>query len=329
MARFAARTPSRSFAVMVWRGSPGALSVLVAPVVFDQAGRRQAVAVGGVNGHKRIRQPLPPHPLRLLGVVLDHGRRDHHLMAARSAACDRVHRLGDLGPRGVLVVVHGQRGKEGRGHTIPMFGRDGLERVRRVLPPEVPGVVYHHQERLRGLDCELVHPSDHSPHCVGAEWPLCGKPVFLPDGLPRVEDGRTGQAPVYDLRRAPPRLFLPLQHLPAARRCVCRLRPHNGRAVTPCHQEKPFPGRWRPVVRRHQFPPFHGIPQGLQLRKPFAEGLSGLGFHRVAFPYRPPGLELLHVLQDDHPGPHGPGPPQNDPGQAPYVLVHRLSALCL
>ena len=250
--------------------------MLVAPVVFDQAGRRQAVTVGGVNGHKGFRQPLPPYPLGLLGVVLDHGRGDHHLMAARSAACDRVHRLGDLGPRGVLVVVHGQRGHDGGGDAIPVLCRHRLERVRRVLPPEVSGMVHHHQERVRRFDGELVHPTDHPPHGIGAEGALGGKPVFLPDGLPCVEDGRAWQAPVYDLRRAPPRLFPACQHLRCVRRRVGRLRPHNGFPVPSGDQEKPLSRGGRSIVGRHQFPPFYGIAQGLQLGKPPAERLARL-----------------------------------------------------
>lgn len=59
---------------------PGALAMLVAPVVFDQAGRRQAVTVGGVNGHKRVRHSLSPYSLGLLCVVLDQGRRHHALL---------------------------------------------------------------------------------------------------------------------------------------------------------------------------------------------------------------------------------------------------------
>ena len=145
---------------------PRVLPVLIAPVVFDQAGRCQAVAVGGVNSHKRLRHLLAAHPLGLLGVVLDQGGRhhallrlgnlgvcrlrdfppplaapglpygrqrrgDYHLMASRSAACYRVYRLGDPGPRGVFIVVHGQRGHDGGGHAITVFFRDGLERVRR------------------------------------------------------------------------------------------------------------------------------------------------------------------------------------------------------
>lgn len=42
---------------------------------------------------------------------------------------------------------------------------------------------------------------------------------------------------------------------------------------------------------------------------------------------RPPGLELLHILQDDDPGADGSGPPQHNPGKPPYVLVHGLPAL--
>ena len=181
---------------------PNSLAVLVAPVVFDQAGRRQSVAVGGVNGHKRVRHALAPYPLRLLRVVLDQRRRhhallrlgnlgvrrlrdfpppltaaglpygrqrrgDHHLMAARSAACDRVHRLRDPCPGRVLVVVHGQRRHDGGGDAIPVLCRHRLERRGGVLPPEVTRVVYHHQERLRVLYGELVHAPDHPPHGVG------------------------------------------------------------------------------------------------------------------------------------------------------------------
>ena len=250
-------------------------------------------------------------------------------MPASAAGPRRVYWLIDWVARGVSGVGHCP-GHHGRTyHPIPMLCCNGLERVLNLLSPELSSMVDHHQKRVCRLDHELVHAPGHPAHGVGPEWPLGGKAVFLPDFLPCVKNGGTGQAPVYDLRRTPPGQFLPGQYLRAVRWRVGRLRPYNGPPVTAGNQEKSLSGCRRPIVSRHQLPPFHRIAQALQLVNKAPECLPGLCLYRVPTADRPPGLELLHILQDDHAGPDCPSPPQDDPGQPPDVLVHGLPALGL
>jgi len=197
-------------------------------------------------------------------------------LPASAAGPRRVYWLIDWVARGVGGVGHCP-GRHGLAyHPIPMLCCNGLERVHNLLSPELSSMVDHHQKRVCRLDHELVHAPGHPPHGVGSEWPLGGKAVFLPDFFPRVENGGTGEAPVYDLRRAPPWLFPSLQHLRAVRWRVGRLRPYNGLPVTAGNQEKSLSGCRRPIVSRHQFPPLRSIFQALQLGNKPLECLPSL-----------------------------------------------------
>ena len=57
----------------------------------------------------------------------------------------------------------------------------------------------------------------------------------------------------------------------------------------------------RSQVCRNDLPVFNLIPQLQKLPLPFLKGLSGFFLHRFSFSYRPPGNELLHIFQDNHP----------------------------
>ena len=118
-------------------------------------------------------------------------------------------------------------------------------------------------------------------------------------------------------------------HLRAVRRSVGPLRPEDGPPVAPGHQEEPLADGGGSVVRRHQLPPLYVVAQRGQLSHKLLEGLPHPGLDGLPSPHRPPGLELLHVLQDDDPGANCPGPSQGDPGEAPDLLVHGLPALGL
>ncbi|MCY1431705.1 hypothetical protein D9M71_476800 [compost metagenome] len=71
----------------------------------------------------------------------------------------------------------------------------------------------------------------------------------------------------------------------------------------------------------------HAIAQGGDKR---LEGAPTLSLDRlVVLSERSPVLELLDVLQKDHPRPGGLGPLDHDPGKAADFPVHRLAALGL
>lgn len=134
-------------------------------------------------------------------------------MTASAAGPCRVYRLIGGVPRGVGCVCHRPWHHGRAANSMLAFphrrGRWACDIVNSWgLSVPLP-VAHWYDKRGSGFDHELVHASGHPAHGIGPEWPLGGKAVFLPDFLPRVENGGAGETPVYDLRRAPPRLFRP------------------------------------------------------------------------------------------------------------------------
>lgn len=68
-------------------------------------------------------------------------------------------------------------------------------------------------------------------------------------------------------------------------------------------------------------------PGRLALRWPLERSLRRPCDGHAVVSQRPPGLEFLDVLKNDHSRPHGLGPLHDDPGQAAYALGYRLAAL--
>ena len=186
-----------------------------------------------------------------------------------------------------------------------------------------------YQKRLPAPDRELVHTPDHPAHGVVRQGPHGVDAVHLLD-LRLGGEHRIGwQAPVDDLRRAAPRQQLPGLDLLAVSGRVRPLGPHNRSPITPGNQDKPLAGGRRAIVSGHKLPVLHNIPQCFKLAFPPPEGLARQLLDRLPLADRAPGNELLHVLQDNHPGPDGTGPPQDDPGKAADIAVNQRRALGL
>ena len=201
------------------------------------------------------------------------------MMASRSAAGDRVHRLGDRRPGGVFVVVHGQQRHDRGNNAVVAFPHSGGNWAVNVMQTGLLSwclsVPRRDNKRCCRFDHELVHATGHAAHGVLGQRANSGHAVPFTDFLLAGKNRGGGQVPVDDLRRAPPRLFQARLYLRAVRRRVCGFWPHNGPPVAPGDQEKPLSCGGRSVVRRHQFPPFHGVAQGLQLAQPLVERLAG------------------------------------------------------
>ena len=210
-----------------------------------------------------------------------------------------------------------------------MFCCHSLKRPAHFLPAEIPSMVDNHQKRIRRFYHELVHASGHTPHSIGTEGALRRKPIFFLDLCAAVKNGRARQAPVYDFRRAAPWFFLSALYLRAVCRCVCWFRPYNRPPVMPGNQEKPLSRCWRSIIRGHKFAPLDGISQVFKLLQPFVESLAHQFFDRLSFSHRPPRLELLHVLQNNHARTDRSGPAQDDPCKPAYIFVNRFPTLGL
>ena len=232
---------------------PNILAVLVAPVVFDQACKRQACVVSRRNGAQRGLRVLP---MPLSAVIC-------------SQRCRRQ-----------PVTVGGVYCHQGLCHVLPP---DMLVPLSVVLDDIRPAASTfprpfrsRHDIRCRRPNHKLVHAADDTPHGVWAEWSLCGEAVLITHFLPRIKDGRARQRPVDDFRRAPPRLSQPCLRLRAVSRRVGRLRPRDGPPVAAGNEKKPLARCWRAIVRSHQLAPLDVIPQVPELPQPLCECLSGL-----------------------------------------------------
>ena len=251
----------------------------------------------------------------------------------RAHGRDRAEGLLDV-LRGVLKLRLRDERSHHRLHQM-LLDRGDHRRQRRVdvmYPRRLPGplpIAHGDQERIPAPDGVLVHAPDRPALGVLRQRTHHGNAVLLLDLLLRGEDRIHGEGEVDDLRRRPPGQQLPALDLLAVLRRVGACRPDDGLSVAACHQHKAFPGGRRAVVSGHQLPVFHLVAQRLKLTEPFLEGLTLLALDRLALAHRPPGRELLHIFQDDHPRAHRARPAQHDPRKAADVAVHKGTALCL
>ena len=194
------------------------------------------------------------------------------------------------------------------------------------LPLSVSG---GHDERLPASDCEFVHSPDDPPHGVVRQRPHGFQAVLFQDLRLALEDGGARQAPVNDLRRTPPGFQLAAPDLFAIPGSVGPLRPDDGPSITAGDQHEALPGGRRSKVCRHQLPVLHGVAQVPKLGNELPEGRARQLLHGLALAHRAPGLELLHILQHDDPGPHQRRPAEGYPGEAPDLPVDQRRPLGL
>src|SRR5665213_2403136 len=108
-----------------------------------------------------------------------------------------------------------------------------------------------------------------------------------------------------------------------------RFRPNDLPAVAPGYNEKTSPGCRRTVVTRPKWPVIDLITEILELGFPSLEGHAlAAGTGQVVHEWAPV-LEFLNVLQNDDIGLCDPGDLENDPCEAPDILLDRLPALRL
>ena len=290
--------------------------IMVPVVILCQGGRRQPVAVGGVNGHYGICHALAPYPLGLLGVILDHSRADQTLAQFR---CDSLDRFFQTLPPEISGMVH--LNHIGLDYSMLCHPHGSGQRLFCVMHPwglSLALPISHRDDKgICGLDHELIHPTGHPAQCVGAERALGCQAVLGFDCLPGVKDRRTRKRPVNDLRSTPPGQLFPVLDLLTVSGGVGGFWPDNGPPIAPGNQEEPLAGGGCAIVGGYQLPPLHIITKGIQLPDELLEGLALLTLHRLATADRPPGLKLLHILQDDDPGADCTRPAQGDPGKAP------------
>ena len=190
----------------------------------------------------------------------------------------------------------------------------------------VPSVVALHDERATASDGKLVYAPDNPPHGVIRQWPDSVHPIFFFQ-FPLTGKYRVARyAPVDDLRSAFPWQQPPISYLLAVSRPMRPFRPHDRPPVAASNQHKAFSCGRRSQVCRNDLAVFNLIPQLQKLPLPFLKGLPGFFLHRFSFSYRPPGNELLHIFQDNHPRADSPGPSQHNPRKAPDIPVYQRRA---
>src|SRR5690606_33171874 len=107
-----------------------------------------------------------------------------------------------------------------------------------------------------------------------------------------------------------------LAHRQAIQRAVGRCRPGDGLAIAASDQVQPLADRRRAVVAGSDLAPLDRIAGIAKLRDPSPEAVAGTAGIRLAGRIkRPPGLELLDVLEADHARLHGPSPAHDDTRQ--------------
>ncbi len=145
-----------------------------------------------------------------------------------------------------------------------------------------------------------------------------------------LEDRRARDRPVYGLGCRAPWQALAAEHLGRAGLAVRRLRPNDGLAVAARDHEEALADRRRAIVAGAQLAELQLVAQLAKLAAPLAERLARAILDREALiAERPPGLELLNVLQQDQVWLHPLRPQDYNPCEIADRLLARLAALGL
>ena len=190
-------------------------------------------------------------------------------------------------------------------------------------------IACRHNKWLAAFNRELINSTYHPAHGVVRQRSDSFYAIlFLYLSLCR-EYGRARKRPVYDLRCRPPRFVFATLHFCAICGCMCTFRPHNRPSIAPGYQHEPFSTRRRAIVCGNQNPKLNSISKVFQLAEPLLKSAASFFLHRLAFPYRPPCLKLLNILEDDNPRLDSSSPTENYPRKSADITVNERRALRL